>query len=217
MRRERQIKVDAPSELVRDVNVTAPMPFLIKGKVADSFDALRQKVQEAVGYDFLATCGDIMRSKAMVKVKAGAATKSFHKCGVAFDYNQADTHLVLEFEEKDGKLYWRTFLKCASQDGSMGIKKKIKTSRGEAKPKYVEAFVVDFTQMAEDHGFGRIPAHSDWQSNWNGREFWHYEHKETVANDWLPLMRMLYPGEPDETFLGSAGARSTKKATKKKR
>src|SRR5918994_921547 len=45
------------------VGVKAPLPFLRCDAPAEQFQRLRQAVSAGVGFDFLATCGDLMRSK----------------------------------------------------------------------------------------------------------------------------------------------------------
>ncbi len=96
------------------------MPFLISDTVADAFDALRRDVVALAGFDFLAVLGDMMRPASFVKNNPGSVTRSLHKCGVAFDYNQGEKNLVLVAEPQNGRMYWRTYLKCVKHDGSQG-------------------------------------------------------------------------------------------------
>ena len=53
----------APSPLVEFMDVEVGMPFLRTGVPADTFRALRQKVRDEAGFDFLSKCGDMMRAK----------------------------------------------------------------------------------------------------------------------------------------------------------
>src|SRR6185436_6925890 len=106
----------SPSPKTEFMDVEVGMSFLRTGVPADSFRALRQKVKTDVGFDFLAKCADMMRSKSFRSNKPGVAVKSRHQCGDAFDYNIDSPHTVVLREDSGGHTFFRTFLKCASQD-----------------------------------------------------------------------------------------------------
>ena len=161
----------APSPRVERVPTIAPMPFLRKGKPAEGFKKLKELCIQGAGFDFLAVCGDVMRERSFQSSKPGVASKSRHKCGQAFDYNQADKHLVIVSEPRDGRQYFRTWLKCERQDGSLGQTVKLKDFRGFI----FTGKAWDFTKAAESVGFERIPAWSGWQTSYTKKEFWHYQ------------------------------------------
>lgn len=180
----------APSPQVEFMNVAVGMPFLRKGVPAESFRALRQKVIDEAGFDFLKTCGDMMRSKGFRTKKVGTAVKSRHQCGDAFDYNQADPNIVVVREDSGGHTFFRTYLKYTKQDGSVGTKLKVTTFSGNS----VTAFLYDFTAAAGTLGWHRIPAHKGWKTtgvNYNKLEFWHYQNTE--GKSWDQAMAFLYP------------------------
>jgi hypothetical protein len=131
------------------------------------FAALRQKVISEAGFDFLSNFGDMMRPKNYTTNQTGVSNNSRHKCGDAFDYNQAEPRLVVIEEPRNGKTYFRTYLKCVKQDGTQG---QLQSLSG-ASPKYY----YDFTSAAEALGWHRIRAHANWQAAWKRREFWHYQ------------------------------------------
>jgi peptidoglycan hydrolase-like protein with peptidoglycan-binding domain len=156
------------------------------------FTALRKKVIREAGFDFLTVFGDMMRPRSHVATESGVATRSRHKCGDAFDYNQGHASLVLVKEPREGRMYWRTFLLCNKQDGSQGESLRIQNQQLLAQggaPK----FYFDFTMAAEALGWHRIPAHPNWQRVWKGREFWHYQNIEGYTFD--EAMVLLY-GNP---------------------
>ena len=172
-------------------NITAPMPFLRKGVPAEMFAALRRKVIREAGFDFLSAFGDMMRGRGFTTTKQGASNRSRHKCGDAFDYNQADRRFVLVKEPRGGRMYWRTYLLCAKQDGSQGESLRIQNEQllapvqGSA-PRYY----YDFTSAAEALGWQRIRAQVGYQTVYNKKEFWHYQNIEGYSFD--EALELLY-------------------------
>ncbi|MDT4966039.1 MAG: TolB protein [Acidobacteriota bacterium] len=175
---------------LQKVRVKGCVDYLRRDIVAPAFLALREEVFLATGGDFLDTCGDIFRDKSFKQNNPGSVTRSPHKLGVAFDYNQGAANLLLKRELDAGKVWWRTYLICKQQDGSQGTKVAlVKTDNaGTVKNKYL----LDFTATAAKHGFGRIHAKAKWQTVWTRREFWHYEHKEVYKAGYNALMNDLY-------------------------
>jgi hypothetical protein len=181
---------DINNPKLQKVRVKGCIDYLRRDVVAPAFLALREEVFLETGSDFLDTCGDIFRYKTFVQNHAGSVTRSPHKLGVAFDYNQGARNLLLLRELDGGKVWWRTYLICEKQDGSKGaLIKSLKTENaGLVRNKYL----FDFTACALKHGFGRIHAKSNWQRVWARREFWHYEHKGVYKAGYDALMNDLY-------------------------
>jgi len=180
----------APSPQTEFMDVEVGMAFLRKGVPADSFRVLRQKVKTDVGFDFLSKCADMMRSKGFRSNKPGVAKKSRHQCGDAFDYNIDSPITVVVREDSGGHTFFRTYLKCASQDGSMGALKTVTDYRGQR----VKAHLYDFTEAAGALGWHRIPAHKGWTKtgkNFSKMEYWHYQ--STEGKSWDAAMKVLYP------------------------
>lgn len=174
--------------ILKKVNTIAGQPFMV-AKVADEFNALRKEVFEKSGVDFLAKCADVMRSANYKSNKDGVANRSNHKTGRAFDYDQTSKYLFIKKEPRGGKMYFRTFIKCARQDGSFGKKQTVEDYRGHS----LYAYFVDFTDLAASHNFSRIPAWNGWQDHYNRREFWHYQdmtHEGRILT-WDEAMLML--------------------------
>jgi hypothetical protein len=60
----------------------------------------------------------------------------------------------------------------------------------------VTAWLLDFTALAESHGWRRIPAQTGWAQAWQKREFWHYQHvwaDKFGSDPYDRLMAYLYP------------------------
>jgi hypothetical protein len=175
---------------LQKVRVEGCLDYLRRDIVAPAFLALREEVFLGTGSDFLDTCGDMFRYKGFVQNHPGSVTRSPHKLGVAFDYNQGAKNLILVRESDAGKVWWRTYLICDKQDGKQGTLFKSLTTEnaGTIKNKYL----FDFTACALKYGFGRIHAKSNWQKIWSRREFWHYEHKDVYKAGYNALMNDLY-------------------------
>lgn len=156
------------------VAVKAPMPFLQCDAPAVQFQALRQAVAAGAGFDFLATCGDLLRDKNAKSSKPGVAEDSKHKTGQAFDYNQEDGRLLVVREPAGDRIYWRTYLLCARQDGGCGARLDLETENAGR----VSAYVFDFTAAAAGLGWERVPAQDGWERSPTKKEFWHYEIKD---------------------------------------
>jgi hypothetical protein len=165
-------------------NITVGMPFLRQGKPAQMFTLLRNKIIKDAGFDFLKTFGDMMRPKGFTTNTAGVSNTSRHKCGDAFDFNQAETRLVVVEEPRKGHMYFRSYLRCVKQDGTQG--QKLSLPKSNSAPK----FYCDFTTIAEALGWHRIRAQSGWQQVWKKREFWHYQMTEGYSYD--EAIKLLY-------------------------
>jgi len=180
----------SPSPQAEFMDVAAPLPYLRRGVPADSFRALRAKVLADAGFDFLATCADMMRRKNFTSTKPGVAQRSRHKCGDAFDYDIDNLRVVAVREDTGGHTYFRSYLKVAVQDGSLGTLRTLTDYAGTK----VKAYVVDFTDLAGSLGWLRIPAHAGWTTkgkNFSKMEYWHYENTE--GRSWDAAMAILYP------------------------
>jgi hypothetical protein len=179
----------APSAKTVYMGVTAALPFLRQGKPANAFRSLRKAVIDGAGFDFLATLADMMRHRDFKSGKVGVANRSRHKCGDAFDYDQSSKALVVVSEPHGLQQFFRTWLRCAKQDGSQGVQVTLRDIRG---PKLV-GWYFDFTAAAERLGWQRIPAWKGWGlkgSAYNKMEFWHYQSTEGLSFD--EAMEFLY-------------------------
>jgi hypothetical protein len=180
----------SPSPQTEYMDVDSPWSYLRTGVPADTFRALRAKVIAAAGFDFLAKCADMIRSKTFKSNKPGVAKKSRHQCGDAFDYNIESPFVVAVQEDVGGHTQFRSYLKAASQDGSLGKLRTLTHYNG----KKVKAYFVDFTELAGAFGWHRIPAHKGWATkgpNFGKMEYWHYQNTE--GKSWDEAMTILYP------------------------
>lgn len=172
---------------LKRVNTRAPTPLMVPA-AAVRFNRLRRLVFEKSGIDFLSRCGDVSRIGSRHTRKNGVSLRSWHRTGRAFDYDQTNEALVIVPEVVENRQYFRTYLECVDQTGNLGEKVRLDDYRGWV----VDAYVFDFTSAAESEGFERIPALKGWQepSNYNLREFWHYQYNPEKLS-WAAAMLQL--------------------------
>lgn len=193
--RQTSMSLQLPARAKRIESVNAPSPYLCVGKPYDGFVALRQLVKEKTGHDFLAVCGDLLRSKDYQSSKKGVANRSWHKTGRAFDYNQDDKNYVLVPEQQNGRTFFRTYLRCSDGLGDVVLSAipgtRIWQSGKLVAPPSGKFF--DFTNAAFDFGFSRIPAWRSWhlgEGYSTEMEFWHYQCDEGMT--WQEAMDYFY-------------------------
>ena len=203
-------------ELRRMDDVQAPDPHLVAG-VDDDFRAWRAAVQARSGYDFLGQLSDVFRPAAYYHHRLGYL--SWHKTGRAvdllFDWQDAEGRSALYVVREDvaGEVYWRLFLKCAVQDGSMGepltqapwyfwwhpdpIKDPATAANGGQRLPILAGYFVDVTALAERYGWSRIASYRledfHWQHDSTATEYWHFQHTDGLT--WYQAMAQIYPQE----------------------
>jgi TolB protein len=202
---------------LKDVNGGDDREFL-SDRVNDSFAALRQRVLEETGSDYLANIGDSFRT-IVAESPPGQSPRSWHKAGRAFDLNQGlyerEEQLVELVREDIGfRTYWRVFLRAARQDGSMGeplhqapwdLKARQEEGLaaregGELKEEVPLGYYVDFTQLAADYGWERVPANNRWRSQWADANWWGLQKPQGLT--WLQAMLELYQLDQIEAVFG---------------
>jgi TolB protein len=187
--------------------ITAPMPSL-SDAVDEAFNALRARVKSELGWDFL-----VNLENAFVGLNdplpPGFAYNDWLYTGRAFAFNQAAVDagwIELVREEFGGQTYWLVYVRSALQDGSLGeplrdILWDFSTRHdgdpqaydrgGSPKSQITEGYYVDFTQLASDYGFERLPAMTNWRTYYPGARF--NEFVLTDGLDWTDAMLELYP------------------------
>ncbi|MBP8864268.1 MAG: PD40 domain-containing protein [Anaerolineae bacterium] len=178
----------------------------LSDRVNDSFNALRQRVKEETGWDYLSILGDSWRPMNHTP-RPGQGRISWHVCGRAIDINQgflSDGLIELIREDIGGVTYWRVYIKAAKQDGSLGeplrdrpwnLSARSKgglaaVQGGELKSEVPQGYYVDFTTLAADYGWERRNALSGWRTSWFDIEWWHFQ--KTAGLSWYQCMLELY-------------------------
>jgi TolB protein len=190
----------------------------LSDRVDDSFEALRKRVFEETGTDYLSNIGDSFRAIA-VEPPPGQSPRSWHKAGRAFDLNQGlyerdDQMVELVREDIGFRTYWRVYLRAARQDGSLGEPLRqtpwdLKARRvgglseregGELKPVVLSGYYVDFTELAADYGWERVPAKNRWRIQWADINWWQFQKHQGLS--WLEAMIELYRSDQIEAVFG---------------
>jgi TolB protein len=206
-----------PPVVLYELPVDAPSPYL-SDKVDQSFLALRQRVQSDAGWDFLAQLDNLFEPLTEGGIP-GADPRSWHKAGRAFDvpYQSAmafEPQVEVVREDAALETWWRIFVRTEAQDGSQGeplrdLSWDFRARYGDEPQYYDEGGVVkegipagyylDFTELAADYGWERVPAAANWRTFFPGIRFWHFENRQGLS--WEEAMLEIYAEkEFDDVF-----------------
>ena len=188
-------------------DVSAPHSSL-SDAVDEAFNALRVRTAEEIGWDFL-----VSLENAFVGLNdplpPGYAYNDWLYTGRAFAFNQAAIQagwVELVREDFGGQTYWRVFVRAGLQDGSLGEPLRYLpwdfTTRhngdhqaydqgGSPREQIPQGYYVDFTQLASDYGFKRLPALANWRTFYPSARF--NEFVFTGGLDWTTAMLQIYP------------------------
>lgn len=189
----------------------APSYGEMSSAIATSLLALRARIKQETGTDFLSSLSDMTRSLD-TSCDASCDSLSWHKAGRAIDTQLSllvggTNALEIVREDELGETYWRLYVRASRQDGTMGeplkdapwdfsydARYKISPWQGgvEVNPPY--GYYVDFTELARTYGWQRISSHDDpdfdWRTNKLGSEYWHYQ--KTDGLEWYSAISQLY-------------------------
>ena len=186
-------------------SVQAPYPKM-HDLVDEAFTALRQRVQEQVGWDALASL-----ENAFVPITSlldPGYAEDWLYTGRAFAINSLMTNagwMVAVREDFGAQTYWRLYLRAQQQDGSLGEPLHSQpwdlSARYNLDPKVYEqgggyspvppGFWVDVTTLANQYGWERVPALPNWRTYYRGARF--TEFALTGGRSWYDAMLELYP------------------------
>lgn len=189
--------------------VNAPRPSLVEG-VADDFADLRLRVALATGWDFLGTLENAFIGM-NDPMPPGFAYQDWLYTGRAFAINPAARQagwVEVVREDFGGETYWRVYVRAVRQDGSLGEPLRARPwdfearylgtpavydSGGALKASIPTGYYVDFTELAEDEGFHRLPAMANWRTYFPGARFNEFAHTDGMT--WDEAMLLVYPPE----------------------
>lgn len=202
-----------PWDLVPVAGLRLPTDALtpyLSDRVDGSYTALRRRLADEVGYDFLGQVSEAWRPYDFFNDTSEYA--SWHKSGRAvdtlFEY-QADYGQVMEIVRDDmgGETYWRVFLRCADQSGACGrpitvnawdysyrARAEIAPDQGGIEKPVLHGYYVDFTELAREYGWTRISSWNDEEFSWTWHfkafEYWHYQKSDDLP--WYEAMQEVY-------------------------
>lgn len=204
-------------------NVQAPNPNL-SNRVNDSFNALRERVLEVSGTDFLSRLDDAFWPIDQPP-QPGEEVRNWHKTGRAFSLNRNAAlggfppEIEVVREDNEVGTQWRVFLRVAdgAQDGQLGEPLRAmpwdfnsRTSNdvvayqngGRVRDTMPEGYYVDITEVAGDYGWLPYPASSDWRLNFNAINYWMFYKPDGL--NWLDAMRELWTDDQLGGFVPTA-------------
>jgi TolB protein len=206
-----------PYSLVTPASVEGPEEMFLSDAVNESFAALRERIEEELGWDYLGTL-TTAGLPAYHSPPAGHSRMSYHVCGRAIDldvepYEESPPRLELAREDIGTTTYWRVYVRAAKQDGSMGEPLRDPVwdllSREEGGPAAIEGgslrervpegYYVDFTTIASDYGWERVPSLWRWRYSWVDLRWWSFE--KTDGLSWWECMLQVYePADIEPAF-----------------
>ncbi len=188
--------------------INAPSPYL-SDRVDNSFLALRERVRQEAGWDFLGQL-DGMFAAIDQGVPPGENPQTWNKAGRAFDlyYRHAmgfEPTIEVVRLTIAGETYWRVYVKTAVQDGSQGEplrelpwdfrarfgdEPQHYDQGGKWKEQIPPGYYMDFTALAADYGWEWVPAGETWRTFFPAVHFWHYENRQGLP--WREAMLEIY-------------------------
>jgi len=186
-------------------DVEAPYPQL-HDLVDESFEALRQRVIEEAGWDALAGL-----SNAFVPLTTSldpGLGEDWLYTGRAFALNPLMSNagwMVAVRHDYGTQTYWRLYLRTLLQDGTQGqplhdppwdlaARYELDPVAYEQGGKYSEVlpgYWLDFTSLARQYGWERLPSLPNWRTYYSGARF--TEFALTGGLDWYSAMLEIYP------------------------
>lgn len=191
--------------LVNLEGVQAPFPQM-HDLADEAFDALRERVQQEVGWDALASLENAFVP--ITTVLDPGFREDWLYTGRAFAINSLMTNagwMAAVREDFGAQTYWRLYLRAQAQDGSLGEPLHVTpwdlNARYNLDPKVYEqggtygqvppGYWVDVTALAAQYGWERVPALPNWRTYFRGARF--SEFTLTGGLDWYSAMLELYP------------------------
>ena len=186
-------------------DVQAPYPQL-HDSVDESFDALRKRFIEEAGWDVLASL-----SNAFVPLTTAldpGLGEDWLFTGRAFALNPLMSNagwMVAVRQDYGTQTYWKLYLRTQLQDGTQGeplhnppwdlaARYDLDPRSYEQGGKYAEVlpgYWLDFTTLARQYGWERLPALPNWRTYYSGARF--TEFALTGGLDWYSAMLEIYP------------------------
>lgn len=187
--------------------VSAPEALMVTSAAA-AFEALHKRVALDSGWDFLAALDNAFVGL-NDPLPPGFAFEDWLYTGRAFAFAQAAyTAGWVEVVREDfgGETYWRVFVRTNLQDGSQGEPLRFRPwdfnvrytgnpatydAGGGLRAQIPGGYYVDFTQLAADQGFRRLPAMANWRTFYPGARFNEFARTDGLA--WMDAMLQVYP------------------------
>ncbi len=206
--------------------VVSRSELYLSDTVNDSFNALRQKTLQVAGWDFLGKLDDAFWSFLPTPrlPDAGEERRNWYYTGRAFGITRNliagfPQQIELVREDIGVNTYWRVYVRVSDDaaPGELGEPLhqmpwdmlsrnsgdvQAYDDGGRLKTEIPAGYYIDFTQLAVDYGWQRVPAGSDWRANVNGINYWLFE--KTDGLSWYDAMLQLYSNSELGGFAATA-------------
>lgn len=193
--------------LITLTGVHAPYPQLNE-LANNSFQALRAQIARQTGWDALASLENAYVPLTM-PLDPGFGQDWLYT-GRAFTLNPSQIladWMVIIREDFGQETYWRIYLRSTAQDGSQGapltqvpwdfsartVSPSAYENGGRLADSIPSGYWVDLTSLANQYGWERLPALTDWRTYYAGARF--NELAFTQGLDWHTAMLQLYSPE----------------------
>jgi TolB protein len=211
-----------PWDLVELKDTWLPTPAMtpyLSDRVDDSFQAVRRRLADEVGYSFLDELSEAYRP---YQHRGEAAEySSWHKSGRAIDTlfdlrGASGQQLVIARDDMAGETFWRVYLRCADQTGACGrpltadvwdysrrARTQLAPQEGGVENHPSGQYYVDLTAIMREYGWARIAAWDrpefSWRWHFKGFEYWHFQ--KTQGLSWYAAMlEVIAPSKVKSTF-----------------
>jgi TolB protein len=210
-----EVNIDSPLDetngrwnLIPLEDVEAPYARL-HDRVDEAFSALRQELAKQVGWDLLATLENAYLP--LSSALSPGLVEDWLYTGRAFTINTLPIKagwMTVVREDFGLQTYWRVYLRARFQDGTQGqplhnlpwdfnarysSRPAPYDQGGENYSAVPIGYWVEFTKLAANYGWERLPALSNWQSAYPSARF--NEFVRTDGLDWVDAMLEIYPPE----------------------
>lgn len=183
--------------------------FSLHDSVDEAFSALRQRVIRETGWDVLASL-QYAYVPLSQPLDPGLGDDWLYT-GRAFTLNPVIMNaswMVALREEIDQQTYWRIYLRAQAQNGAQGeplhnlpwdlnaryaLDPASYEQGGRLMPELPDGYWVDFTALALEYSWERIPALPNWRTFFSGTRVTEFAYADGL--DWHTAMLELYPPE----------------------
>ncbi len=192
--------------------VTAPHPML-SDQVDESFRALRQRVADEAGWDFLGSLENAYSPLISVLPPGLDQDWLFTGRAIATSFLPVDAGWLVTLREDYGsETAWRLYIRARFQDGSQGMplrghpwdlntrfsgRPEDYEQGGSLNPVIPPGYWIDFTDLAARYGWERLAADPNWRTFFPGTRVTEFVLSDGL--DWHSAMLQIYPPEALET------------------
>ncbi len=207
-----------PKQIIELRNLSAPSPAFIEDSLG-SFSSLRAAVIEEAGWDFLSTLENAYVPLDQSLSPGVNLEWLYTGRGIMVnDTPRLADWMVLVREDYGYQTYWRVYIKAFNQRGLQGQpfhtyiwdldarysgNNAAYENGGTYSSSVPGGYWVDFTALAEAHGWTRFPTQSDWKINEKAARHQYFAY--TQGLDLETALLELYSPEEIQNLLTSAG------------